>query len=69
MWYQHSALRISPGASESPDVCTELGADPLHCELVYPRVEHSEDERCASMTLGYRLPLQISQLNTLVFNG
>jgi hypothetical protein len=29
-------------------VCTELGADLLRCELVYPGVEHSEDERCCS---------------------
>jgi hypothetical protein len=29
-------------------VCTELGADLLQCEPVYPGVEHSEDERCYS---------------------
>jgi hypothetical protein len=27
-------------------VCTELGAGLLQCELVYPGVEHSEDECC-----------------------
>jgi hypothetical protein len=29
-------------------VCNELGASLLQCEPVYPRVEHSEDERCCS---------------------
>jgi hypothetical protein len=57
MWYQHSVLKISPGCQwgqpdesvESPEVCTELGADLLQCEPVYPGVEHSEGECCCSI--------------------
>ena len=53
MWCLHSVLRTSPGCQwgqpgeyvESPVVQTELGADLLLYEPVYPRVEHSEDER------------------------
>jgi hypothetical protein len=33
---------------ESPEVCTGLDAGLLQCKLVYPRVEHSEDERFCS---------------------
>jgi hypothetical protein len=51
-----TVMKISSGCQwgqpdesvESPEVCTELGAGLLQCEPVYPRVEHSEDERCCS---------------------
>jgi hypothetical protein len=54
MWCLHSVMRISPGCQcgqldeyvesvESPTVQTELGADLLQYEPVYPRAEHSED--------------------------
>jgi hypothetical protein len=77
MWYQHSALRISPGCQwgphdesvESPEVCAELDAGILQCNLVYPGVERSEDNAAASLTLGSSLPLHISQLNMLVLNS
>jgi hypothetical protein len=29
---------------ESPEMCAELGDGLLQCELVYPGVEHNEDE-------------------------
>jgi hypothetical protein len=48
---------------------TELDVVLLLDELGYPKAEHSEDEHCCYPALGNGLPLQISQLNTLVFNS
>jgi hypothetical protein len=63
MWCLHFVQRVSPGCQweqpdeyvesvESPAVHTELGADLLQYEPVYPGVEHSEDERYCSPAPG-----------------
>jgi hypothetical protein len=54
---------------EFPVEHTELEVVLLLNELGYPRAKHSEDEHCCYPTPRNGLPLQVSQLNTLVFNS
>jgi hypothetical protein len=48
---------------------TELGMVLLQDELVYPRWYVARANTAATLPMGNGLPLQISQLNTLVFNS
>jgi hypothetical protein len=50
-------------------VKTELGADLLQFEPVYPGWNIERTNATAPLTMGDRLPLHIPQLNTLVFNS
>jgi hypothetical protein len=49
--------------------CTELGVVHLLDELVYPMAKRSGDEHYYYPDPGNGLPLQVTQLNTLVFNS